>query len=1149
DLSYNQLSGSIPSGFGNLSRLTNLLLHSNNLSGPIPPSFGSLRNLVGLNMSRNQLSSSIPAGFGVLTQLTSIDLSTNQLLGSIPSSLTALTRIKNLYLHRNQLVGSIPATIGTLQSLVSLVLDNNQLTGSIPVGIQSLSRLALLAIARNQLSGSIPDSIGSLTNLDTIALQQNLLQGTIPDTIGNLTQLYYLSLASNKLYGRIPDSFSQLTQLTYLDLSNNYLTGPITLPAISTPRLSNNFLSGPLPDKACQSRNFEANCFTLPPNCSLAEQRQEAACNAFCGVSSAAAAAPCGGRGVCVPDEVTLAPACLCNAGFIQSGRLTCVADGRELPGPGQEVAGCGVQLAFQANFTFSLSPRSGRVGNNGFAFVVSATDRVGSGSGVGYGGMDSRSMAVEFDTTVDKQHGDMSTPHVGLNIQGQDQSIAAVKSPFELSNRKAYTAWVDYEPGEPGTIQVFLAATEVKPVEPLLERRLALCEVLQAGAEQSAFFFGFVASTTVKPFQMHLILRSGVRTGLPAPRKPVDIVPAFGLTLSVASYAPVGASPFMRYMSADYQVLANQQSVWQVSGSHSWDSMPFLGWPVKNQDDCSASWAYAVVASVEAAYGIALSSEAPRLSVDSLFAAMGLTSLTAKCMAGGSPAAAFEKLLTLPSGGLTTDSKPPSRYPIQGFERTRFKGYMGLMLAVRRQPVVVHIEASSTSFVQYDGTFKYQDPDCYTGNLDHAVLVVGYLLFTNSGRQSPTAPPFWIIRNSWGVEWGDRGHMRMGIQGGDGVCGINVLPGIYPIVKIPKDPCGQKSYKGSGDLQPSMNPCGRFTCQPNTKTNSNTCNCTIPNETKQPFVEVPNGSGSNTCAYVDVCGSYSTNPCAVGTCINDGKGAYSCICPPNYVGSITADNLPTCDLANTTASMLTVNGANWRCSDVSPVVSVSLAGFTSQNMAVKCDQPLPQGKVIALESAPATPCTAFFYALKGDTCSSISVQLGLASTYLASLNPGLDFSEPIKAGRSLCIERNATFAFTVPRCLQYSMLSPQDTCESLLLQSMDSSGDGSTGVQVMTASWIGLYRNNPGIICPRTTPASSASVASTQVCLKADYESINSNTCKMGRLKVVSPLLPCSGAFSFFGGAKFGAAAKFAEYNGRACAETVGVQSLCVPK
>ncbi|CAI5961923.1 unnamed protein product [Closterium sp. NIES-64] len=366
-----------------------------------------------------------------------------------------------------------------------------------------------------------------------------------------------------------------------------------------------------------------------------------------------------------------------------------------------QAVSGCGVQLAFQANFTFSLAPQSGRAGNNGFAFVVSATDRVGKGSGVGYGGMDTRSMAVEFDTLQDKLHGDMSSPHVGLNIQGQDQSKAAAKSPFVPTSRKAYTVWVDYEPGELDTIQVFLAATEVKPAQLLLERRLALCEVLQVGAEQRAFFFGFVASTTVKPFQMHLILKSAVHTGLPAPRKPVDIIPG-------------------------------------------------------------ASWAYAVVASVEAAYGIALNSEAPWLSVDSLFAAMELTSLTAKCMAGGSSTAAFHRLITLPSGGLTTDSKP---------------------------------------------TFKHQDPACYTGNLDHAVLVVGYLLFTNNDRQSQTAPPFWIIRNSWGVEWGDRGHMRMDIQGGVGVCGINMLPGIYPIVKIPKDPCGQKSYKGNGDLQPSMNP------------------------------------------------------------------------------------------------------------------------------------------------------------------------------------------------------------------------------------------------------------------------------------------------------------------------------------------------------
>ncbi|CAI7810140.1 unnamed protein product, partial [Closterium sp. NIES-53] len=1121
DLSGNQLSGSVPASVSALTSLTALYLYSNQLSGSIPAEIGSMTGLSYLDLSDNQLSGSIPASLSGLTRLAIMVLSNNQLSDSIPASLSALTKLiylslytnqltssipaevgsleslTVLYLHKNQLNGSIPANIGSLTSLASVYLYSNMLSGSLPSSTTKLTALTSLVLDNNQLTGSIPSGISSLSRLAFLSLSRNQLYGLIPDSIGSLTKLSSIALNSNKLYGRIPVSFSKLTHLTFLNLSSNYLASPISLPTINTLRLSSNFFYGSLPNGACQALNFNGNCFALPSGCAEVVQRQEAACNAFCGVSSAAAAAPCGGRGVCVPDEKET------------GGKFTAAPVPLFVYGAGQAVSGCGVQLAFQANFTFSLSPQSGRVGNNGFAFVISATDRMGNGSGVGYGGMDSRSMAVEFDTTVDKLHGDMSIPHVGLNIQGQDRSIAAVKSPFELTNRNAYTAWVDYEPGEPGTIQMFLAATEVKPQVPLLERRLALCEVLQAGAEQQAFFFGFVASTTVKPFQMHLILKSGVHTGLPAPRKPVDIIPAFGLTLSVVSYAPVGASPFMRYMSADYRVLANQQSAWQVSGSHSWDSMPFLGWPVKNQDDCSASWAYAVVASVEAAYGIALNSEAPRLSVDSLFAAMGLTSLTAKCMAGGSPAAAFDRLLTLPSGGLTTDSKPISKYPIQGFERTRFKGYVGLMLAVRRQPVVVHIEASSTSFVQYDGTFKYRDPACYTGNLDHAVLVVGYLLFTINGRPSETAPPFWIIRNSWGVEWGDRGHMRMDIQGGDGVCGINVLPGIYPIVKIPKDPCGQKSYKGNGDLQPSMNPCGRFTCQANTNTNSNTCNCTIPNETKQPFVEVPNGSGSNTCAYVDVCSSYSSNPCAVGTCINDGKGAYSCICPPNYVGSITVDNLPTCDPANTTASVLKVTGVNWWCSDVFPVAGVSLAGFALQNMGINCSQPLSQGKVIGLGSA--TPCTAYFYALKGDTCSSISVQLGLASTYLASLNPGLDCFEPIKAGRSLCIERNATFAFTVPRCLQYSMLSAQDTCESLLLQSMNLIGNKNTGAEVVTAaSWVGLYRNNPGLICPRNTPASNPTNASTQVCLKADYESINTNTCKVGRLKVVSPMLTC---------------------------------------
>ncbi|CAI5498462.1 unnamed protein product [Closterium sp. Naga37s-1] len=137
---------------------------------------------------------------------------------------------------------------------------------------------------------------------------------------------------------------------------------------------------------------------------------------------------------------------------------------------------------------------------------------------------------------------------------------------------------------------------------------------------------------------------------------------------------------------------------------------MLHLGSPLPSSHAC---WAYAVVASVEAAYGIAKNQSAPWLAVEALFALMGLSN-SDKCSAGGSPTEAFEKLVALDAtSGLPGDSDPVgptargrgmvTRYPVQAFERAQFKGYVGLVLAVQRQPVVVHIEVSQ-SFMQYDG-------------------------------------------------------------------------------------------------------------------------------------------------------------------------------------------------------------------------------------------------------------------------------------------------------------------------------------------------------------------------------------------------------------------------------------------------------------
>ncbi|CAI5974676.1 unnamed protein product [Closterium sp. NIES-65] len=492
-----------------------------------------------------------------------------------------------------------------------------------------------------------------------------------------------------------------------------------------------------------------------------------------------------------------------------------------------------------------------------------------------------------------------MGEQHVVLSVNGTEEPLVKEVSPFTFTDGSVYTVWVDYEHRNPSSIQVFLADSKMKPEEPLLQGKVSLCAVLQPGVKQTAFSFGFVASNTVKPFQLQGIYSSAVQTG--------------------------------KVISAGAPLPKPVQSNEQASPCF---TVAFLS---------DACWAYAVVASVEAAYGIAKQQSAPRLAVEALFALMGLSD-SDKCSAGGSPTQAFEKLVALDAtSGLTGASDPATTYPVQVFEQAQFKGYVGLMLAVQRQPVLVHIEASPT-FMRYDGTFKYQDPGCYTGNLNHVVLVIGYFITRNDGSQNRIAPPFWIIRNSWGEDWGNKGHIRMDIQGGDGVCGINVLPGIYPIVK--KVP--QRWLGVCRPYTPFYSPIFPLTFIIVTMLVLTLCTICL----------------LDTRVAVDVCGSYFKNPCYVGACINDGKGSYSCICPPNHVQSTTVDGFPTCDPTNTTATTVTVSGDNWWCSDVHRLIGLSLTDFTDQNRGIDCSQPLPKGSVLQLANTPATPCTAFFYSL-----------------------------------------------------------------------------------------------------------------------------------------------------------------------------------------
>ena len=80
---------------------------------------------------------------------------------------------------------------------------------------------------------------------------------------------------------------------------------------------------------------------------------------------------------------------------------------------------------------------------------------------------------------------------------------------------------------------------------------------------------------------------------------------------------------------------------------------------------------------------------------------------------------------------------------------------------------MAVALDASSLVFQLYNGNHVIDDEheDC-GDSLNHAVTIVGY-------NTDDAELPYWIVRNSWGEDWGDKGYAYIKIAPGEGICGI----------------------------------------------------------------------------------------------------------------------------------------------------------------------------------------------------------------------------------------------------------------------------------------------------------------------------------------------------------------------------------------